>query len=176
MDEIILDMPVSPGADLLQKVPLFKALGFEETLSLACITHVVKRDEGFKILEQDSLGSALFIIREGKASVRKRDLVTGEEKEVGVLGAGDLFGEMSLIEDQLVSADVVANTPIELLVLPRREFENLLSKNATLAAKIWRSFCRSLSDKLRKSNQKNFALTNAPGDHAKALGFPKGRG
>jgi CRP-like cAMP-binding protein len=173
--EISIDLPMSPGADLLQRVPLFRTLGFEETLSLAGITHLEKRGEGAPILEQDSLGAALFIIKEGRVAVRRREH-TGEVRELAVLREGELFGEMSLIEDQLVSADVVALTPVELLCLPRRDFELLLEKNPALAAKIYRSFCRSLSDKLRKANTRLAEATRKPGDEAKALGFPKGRG
>jgi CRP/FNR family cyclic AMP-dependent transcriptional regulator len=175
LDEISLDLPVMPGADLLQRVTLFKTLSFTETIALSEITHVEKRAEGATILEQDSLGSALFIIKEGKAAVRRRELVSGEAREVAVLREGELFGEMSLIEDQLVSADVVALTPVELLVLPRKEFEGLLTRNPALAVKIYRAFCRSLSDKLRKANVRVAEATNDAGDHAKALGFPKGR-
>ncbi len=176
MEEISIDMPVMPGADLLQRVPLFKTLGFSETLALSEITHLDKRAEGARILEQDSLGSALFIIKEGKAAVRRRDPATGELRELAVLAEGELFGEMSLIEDQLVSADIVALSQIELLVLPRREFENLLARQPALAAKIWRTFCRALSEKLRKANQRLAEATGKPSDQAKAHGFPRGRG
>jgi len=173
--DITLDLPMSPGCDLLQRVPLFKTLGFQETLSLAEITHLEKRAEGSKILEQDSLGGALFIVKEGKVAIRRRE-PTSEIRELAVLREGDLFGEMSLIEDQLVSADVVALTQVELLVMPRRDFENLLERNPSLAAKIYRTFCRSLSDKLRKSNTRLYEATQKSSDQAKALGFPKGRG
>ena len=174
--EISLDLPMSPGADLLQRVALFKTLGFQETLSLAEITRIDKREEGFKILEQDSLGGALFIIKEGKVAVRRREPQSGEVRELAVLLEGELFGEMSLIEDQLVSADVVALTAVELIVLPRKDFESLLERNPSLAAKIYRTFCRSLSDKLRKSNTRLYEQTKKTTDQAKAFGFPKGRG
>lgn len=154
MDEISLDLPMSPGADLLQRVALFKTLGFEETLALSAISHVDKREDGHVILQQDSLGQALFILKEGKALVRRRDPITGEQRDLATLAQGELFGEMSLIEDQLVSADVVALGAVELLVIPRREFESLLAKNERLAIKIYRCFCRALSDKLRRANQK----------------------
>ena len=154
MDEISIDLPMSPGADLLQRVALFKTLGFEETLALSAISHVEKRDDGQLILQQDSLGQALFILKEGRATVRRRDPITGEQRDLATLGQGELFGEMSLIEDQLVSADVVALGEVEVLVIPRRDFESLLGKNERLAVKIYRCFCRALSDKLRRAIQK----------------------
>ena len=70
------------------------------------------------------------------------------------MGPGELFGEMSLIDDQLVSADVVAQGNVEVLVIPRRAFESLLTLNDKLAVKVYRCFCKALSEKLRRANQK----------------------
>src|SRR3954471_8424948 len=109
MDEISLDLPVVPGVDLLQRVPLFAKLGYEETMALAQISQVENRSDGELIIAQDSLGGALYILKEGKAAVRRRDHITGEVKELAVLSKGELFGEMTLIDDQLASADVAAS-------------------------------------------------------------------
>ena len=154
MDEISLDLPVTPGVDLLQRVPLFRTLGFTETLALAGICKIEQKADAAVLLHQDSLGQALYIIKEGAAVVRRHDPITGLEKELATLAPGELFGEMSLIDDQLVSADVVAKGPIELLVIPRREFERLLAGNDKLAVKVYRCFCAALSDRLRKANLK----------------------
>lgn len=152
MDEISLDLPVVPGVELLQRVPLFAKLGYEETMALAQISHVETRADGEIAIHQDSLGSALFILKEGKAVVRRRDPITGDVKELATLGKGELFGEMSLIDDQLASADVAAQGPVELLVIPRKAFEALLASDERLAIKVFKCFCRALNDKLRKAN------------------------
>lgn len=152
MEEISLDLPTVPGVDLLQRVPLFAKLGYEETMALAQISQVEKRADGDLIIAQDSLGGALYILKEGRAAVRRRDVVTGEVKELAQLGKGELFGEMTLIDDQLASADVAALGPVELLVIPRRAFEALLASDDRLAIKVFKCFCRALSDKLRKAN------------------------
>lgn len=154
MDEITLDLPVTPGVDLLQRVPLFRTLGFAETLALSGICKIEEKSDGAVILHQDSLGNALYILKEGAATVRRRDPITSVEKELATLAPGELFGEMSLIDDQLVSADVVAKGTVELLVIPRREFEKLLASNDKLAIKVYRCFCAALSDRLRKANTK----------------------
>lgn len=175
MEELSLDLEVTPGADLLQRVPLFKSLGWAETMAVAEITHIEKHPEGYKILEQDALGSALFLIKEGRVAVRHREQ-NGEVRELAVLRDPELFGEMSLLQDNLVSADVVALTPVELIVMPRKEFESVLDRNPTLAIKVYKSFCRSISDKLRKANTRLYDATQKISDYAKALGFPKGTG
>ena len=154
MDEISLDLPVTPGVDLLQRVPLFRTLGFAETMALSGICKIEVKADAAVIIHQDSLGQALYIIKEGEAVVRRHDPITGAEKELATLERGELFGEMSLIDDQLVSADVVAKGAVELLVIPRREFERLLAGNDKLAVKVYRCFCAALSDRLRKANSK----------------------
>ncbi|HUJ24659.1 MAG TPA: cyclic nucleotide-binding domain-containing protein [Myxococcales bacterium] len=154
MDEISIDLPVTPGVDLLQRVPLFRTLGFTETMMLSSICSIERKSDAQVIIHQDSLGQALYILKEGAALVRRRDPITGLEKELAQLRQGELFGEMSLVDDQLASADVVARGEVELLVIPRRDFEKLLASNDKLAVKVYRCFCAALSERLRKANAK----------------------
>jgi CRP/FNR family cyclic AMP-dependent transcriptional regulator len=152
MEEIDLELHTTPGAELLQRVPLFRRLGFAETMLLSGICRIEHKPDKAVIIHQDSLGQALYILKEGSALVKRRDPLTGVEKELATLAQGELFGEMSLIDDQLVSADVIAKGPVELLVIPRREFEALTGKNDKLAVKVYRCFCAALAERLRKAN------------------------
>lgn len=154
VDEISLDLPVTPGVELLQKVPLFRTLGFQETMALSAICSIEKKADGQVIIQQDSLGQALYVLKEGMATVRRRDPLTGVEQELATLPQGELLGEMSLIDDHLASAEVLAKGEVELIVLPRREFEKLLASNDKLAIKVYRCFCAALADRLRKANAK----------------------
>jgi len=154
VDEINLDMPTFPGIELLQKAPLFAKLGFQETMELAQISHVELRSDGELIIAQDSLGGALYVLKEGVAKVRLHEREGGKVRELATLQRGELFGEMTLIDDMLASADVVAHGPVELLVIPRKKFDELLLHNNVLAVKVYRCFCRALTDKLRRANSK----------------------
>jgi len=151
---IDLDLPVTPGVGLLQRVQLFRRLGFAETMLLSEICKIEHKPDGAVIIHQDSLGQALYILKEGAALVKRRDPITGVEKDLATLAQGELFGEMSLIDDQLASADVIAKGAVELLVIPRREFETLLAKHDKLAIKVYKCFCAALTDRLRKANAK----------------------
>jgi CRP-like cAMP-binding protein len=71
---------------------------------------------------------------------------------LGALGAGELFGEMSLVDDLFTSARVEAESDVELIVLPRGQFEQLMASDLALAVKVYRAFCRTLSDRLRRAN------------------------
>ncbi len=141
---------VLEGADRLQKLPLFAGLSYEETNQLAALVRQERRAGGEVIVEEHALGSALYIVLEGRVRIER---TRGDGVEVlGQLGAGELFGEMSLIEDLLTSARVVADGEVALLSIPRLPFEKLLAKSDRLALKVYRAFCRQLSERLRRAN------------------------
>lgn len=147
------------GIELLQKTPLFARLGFDETQRLAELVRIERWKRGQLVVEQDSLGQALYIVRRGEVAVYDRD-ASGARHEVSRLGEGELFGEMSLVDDLLASADVeVESDEAELLVIPRDGFEKLVESDDRLAVKVYRSFCRTLSERLRRQNQRLIGKT-----------------
>jgi len=143
-----LDEP--DGIDLIQRTSLFGRLGFDETHRLGRIVYLRRATRGTLVVEQDSLGEALYILRSGTATVLRRDS-RGERDELGHLGPGEFFGEMSLVDELLASADVeISSDDAEFLVLPRDEFERLLQSDDRLALKVYRAFCRALTERLRR--------------------------
>jgi CRP-like cAMP-binding protein len=142
------------GVELLQKLHLFKKLTFDETSQLGSIIEYVDVPEGNVVIEQNALGNALYVIAKGQVKVTRDTDGDGKhtsEEEIGRLSEGELFGEMSLIDDLLTSARVTTVTPCRLLKMPRDKFERLLGTDDKLAVKVYRSFCRTLSDRLRKT-------------------------
>jgi CRP-like cAMP-binding protein len=76
------------------------------------------------------IGYEFYIIIDGKATV------TRGGKQVAVLGPGDAFGELSLLDRAPRNATVVATTDIDALILGQREFSALLDIIPTLAHKL----------------------------------------
>ena len=139
------------GTDLIQKTFLFRLLIFDETLALANLFQRQSVAAGETIIEENALGQALYLIQSGKVGIFKGE---GESiEEIATLGAGQLFGEMSLIENELTSASVVAAEPTVLLVIRRKDFEDLMEFNKDIALKIFRTFCNTLSERLRRTSQ-----------------------
>jgi CRP/FNR family transcriptional regulator/CRP/FNR family cyclic AMP-dependent transcriptional regulator len=60
------------------------------------------------------------------------------------IGPGEFFGEMSLLDGQPRSATVVADTPMRMLVIPRREFVTLLREVPSLTERILIALCQRL--------------------------------
>ena len=142
------------GVELLQKLHLFKKLTFEETSQLGGIIEYVDAAPDTVVIEQNALGNALYVIAKGQVKVTRDTDGDGQHtatEEILRLGDGELFGEMSLIDDLLTSARVTTVTPCRLLKMPRDKFERLLGSDDKLAVKVYRSFCRTLSDRLRRT-------------------------
>jgi CRP-like cAMP-binding protein len=105
------------------------------------------------ILFEDDPGDALFVVVTGQVKV----VLVGEDgREVilAVLGQGDFFGEMSLIDDEPRSAHVIAMDDSSLLVLRREDFQAALEDHPRIAL----GLLRAMSRRLRRADDKIGAL------------------
>jgi CRP/FNR family cyclic AMP-dependent transcriptional regulator len=154
------------NATFLATVPLFKGLSPPELSRFAEVTREKSFPRGSVILFEDDPGDALFIVRLGRVKVV---LVGDDGREVilGVLGVGDHFGELSLIDDQPRSAHVIAVEDAELLVLRREDFRRRVEETPAVA---W-SLMKELSHRLRSADNKigGLVLLDVPGRIARLL-------
>jgi CRP-like cAMP-binding protein len=138
------------GSDLVQKTFLFNGLNFDETAMLAGAFQRESFDKGDIIIEEDSIGMALFIVTSGQVEVSKGH---GDEIQVlATLGVGELFGEMSLIEDALTSASITALEKTEVLKLEKEDLDSMMASEHEFALKVYKAFCQALSERLRKTS------------------------
>ena len=143
--------------ELLKKSPLFQSLNVKETNLLGSICKTEKYPAGATIIEENTNGRALFIIKSGEVKVSKID-ESGKERAIGMLSPGEHFGEMALIEDQHTSARIVADVDVELLTISRADLVKLLENTPELAAKIYYSICKTLSERLRRADTYSLLL------------------
>lgn len=153
-------------SDFLASVPLFTELDADELQQFALLTREKAYPKGSVILFEDDPGDALFVVREGRVKV----VLVGEDgREVilGVLGVGDHFGELSLLDDQPRSAHVIAMEDSTLLVLHRDDFRRRVEANSRVA---W-ALLRELSRRLRRADNKigGLVLLDVPGRIARLL-------
>ena len=118
------------------------------------------------ILFEDDPGDSLFVVRDGRVKV----VLIGEDgREVilGVLGVGEYFGELSLIDDRPRSAHVIAMEDSNLLVLRREDFRKRVESSPSVA---W-SLLTELSRRLRRADDKigGLVLLDVPGRIARLL-------
>lgn len=137
------------AADVLKRVPLFNDLSEAELARFAEVTREREYPRNSVILFEDDPGDALYIVSSGQVKV----VLIGEDgREVilSVLGDGDFFGEMSLIDDEPRSAHVIAMKDSHLLVLRRDDFQVQLQQHPSVALKL----LRVLVQRLRRADEK----------------------
>ncbi len=136
--------------ELLKKVRIFHGLSDDELAKFEDITTEVSFPASEVIIEEGSEGKALYVIKRGTVSVSKVD---GEVRtELVKLVAGEHFGEMSLIEDTKTSARVVAYNDVECMLVPRDQFLGVVDKDDGIAAKVYKNFTKTLSERLRSTS------------------------
>ena len=110
------------------------------------------------MFHEGEIGDKLYLILDGKVRI-SRNLPGMGEEALAVLGAGEAFGEMSLIDDTPRSADALVHERTRLLVITREAFEDLLFLHKDLAYEILWNFVKTLSGRLREANDKMAFMT-----------------
>jgi signal transduction histidine kinase len=129
----VADRPV----DLIRQVPIFSELSDAEAEELWHSGRRVLAAPGELIIREGAPGDTLFIILSGLLEVTKHD--DDREITLATRGAGDVLGEMSLLERTPRTASVRASQPSELLVIGQEEFRQLLAKRPEAAATLLRT-------------------------------------
>jgi CRP/FNR family cyclic AMP-dependent transcriptional regulator len=109
---------------------------------------------------------SLYIILSGRLKVMMSD-ADGKEVILSILGPGEFFGEMGLIDDNPRSASVVAIEPCELLAIMRRDFKKCMTDNVEMAMAVMRGLVRRLREADRKIG--SLALLDVYGRVARLL-------
>ncbi|HEX9703669.1 MAG TPA: Crp/Fnr family transcriptional regulator [Gemmatimonadales bacterium] len=137
------------AAAVLEKIPLFNQLAPGELQRVVDVTRERTYPKNSVILFEDDPGDALYVVALGQVKV----VLIGEDgREVilSVLGTGEFFGEMALIDDEPRSAHVIAMEDSSLLVLRREDFQGILRQSPGIAL----ALLRELSRRLRRVDEK----------------------
>lgn len=136
-----------PFLKQLKKVPLFSALSQKDLKLVAKRGSDLEVPAGKVLVEQGAAGAEFFVIVSGTAKVTRRG------KSVATVGPGDYFGDLALLDKAPRNATVVAVTPMELVVLPQREFAGLIEDVPGFARKLLAGMARRLREADAKSVQ-----------------------
>ena len=105
------------------------------------------------LFRENDPGDAMYVLLEGRVRISKMVEGIGEEA-LAILEPGAFFGEMALIDDAPRSADAKAHVDCKLAEIRRDELEQLLFVDRELAHDLLWAFCRTLSARLRETNDK----------------------
>jgi len=151
---------------LLQEHPLFSGLpaGIIERLSSYAVMKDVKR--GTTIFTKGEVGNSLFAVCEGTVKMTSPS-ADGKDAVFNLITEGAIFGEIALLDGRTRTADAVAATDCQLMVIDRRDFLPLLRSQQELAIKMIDVLC----DRLRRTSEQveDVMFLDLPGRLAKAL-------
>jgi CRP/FNR family transcriptional regulator, cyclic AMP receptor protein len=131
---------------ILERHPLLAHLSSDRLGRLAREGEIETWKGGDEIVAEGSLGDALFLVLSGEVAVHRAS------QTFATLGAGEIFGEMSMVEPAPRSATVTAMSPTFLFRLPHEALHRLLIDDPQTASALLVQIVKTLSDRLRRAN------------------------
>lgn len=138
-------MARSTITDHLSQVPLFSACSKKELGIIARATTEVTVPDGHVLTTQDEVSREAFVLVKGKATVKRNNRKVAEVK------AGSIIGELGLLDRGPRTATVIADGPLDLLVIAPREFSALLDDVPSIATKMLKSLAAMVRDLDKKA-------------------------
>lgn len=132
-----------------KRFALFAELDDRELASIAAVAKTRRYAKDDVVFHADESGDVFCLIKEGQVKVT---MISPEGKEIilSLLGTGEFFGEMALIEDEPRSATVVATEALELVTIWRSDFLQILAENFSITKKV----LMEMSHRLRNASNR----------------------
>src|SRR5436305_968873 len=116
---------------LFRRFVLFAELDDRELASVAAVAKTRRYAKDDVVFHADESGDVFSLIKEGQVKVT---MISPEGKEniLSMLGPGEFFGEMALLDNEPRSATVIATEALELAIIWRSAFLHILSENFSI--------------------------------------------
>jgi len=128
---------------LIAKHPLFGALQATQLQRLVAYAKRRNVRAGRVLFNKGDPGNALFAIRAGTIKITAPSS-DGREAVFNILTEGEVFGEIALLDGQPRTADAVAISDCDLVVIERRDFLALVETDPKIALKLIELLCARL--------------------------------
>src|SRR3954453_5631184 len=109
------------NVETLRAVPVFESLDDDAADTICSLLTPEQCEAGAVLFRAGDAGDSMYLIEDGKIQISMRSS-DGEDLILAVLGPGDFFGEMALIDNKPRSANAMVCEPSRLAVLSRQVF------------------------------------------------------
>jgi CRP/FNR family transcriptional regulator, cyclic AMP receptor protein len=140
-------------AGVLAKVNIFSGLSSLHLRRIAALGTEEQHAYGTAIFAEGDVGQKFYVVLEGAVRISKIVPGMGEEA-LAIHREGNFFGEMSLIDEAPRSAHALVHERCRLFVISKQDLEDLLFVDRDLAYELLWSIVRTLSKRLRETNDK----------------------
>jgi MFS superfamily sulfate permease-like transporter/CRP-like cAMP-binding protein len=157
-DQRRADQALHPDRLDLAEFELCEGASPSQLALLASLLREERVPAGAMLCREGDPACCLWLIRAGALSVR---VGSGRsDRRLAAYGAGKIMGEMALIENKPRSASVVADEDVDLYMLTRDAYNDIVCNHPDLASLLFKNISRELSDRLRlRSNELRAALS-----------------
>ena len=159
-------MATTVSTTVLKSVPLFASFPDDQLRMLVTVVTRRSAPRASVIMAAGAQIDSLYIVISGRLKVMMGD-ADGKEVILSLIGPGEFFGEMGLIDDSPRSASVVTIEPCELLSIAKRDFKKILAENFEMSMAVMRGLVRRLREADRKIG--SLALLDVYGRVARLL-------
>lgn len=128
---------------LLRANPFFAGLGEEAIDAIAVLCVLRRLDAGETLFLKGDPGDAFYAVRRGQIRIATGN-ASGRRLTFNLLGPGDVFGEVALLDGRSRTADAVAVEPTDLYMVRRRDFFGLLEQRPAVAIRIIELLCERI--------------------------------
>ena len=150
----------------LKYIPLFSELVDDDLRAISKVTVKQNFRKDNMVLIEEEVGSTMFIILDGRVKISR---ISDEGREVilSIMSEGDFFGEMSILDGQARSANVITLEDSSILIIHREDFLQMMHDYPQIAINL----LKELAHRLRRSDSqiKSLSLQNATGKVASTL-------
>ena len=146
--------------DFLQNINIFSNLSDSALDEIQDLFVLRKYPKGSMIILEEEYGDIVFIVSKGTVKITR---VNDEGKEVilSLMGIYDIVGELSIIDGEARSANVLAQEDCELYAITREDFMDILKNNFEISL----ALMGELASRIRKSDQHIEALSLSDAEH-----------
>jgi CRP/FNR family cyclic AMP-dependent transcriptional regulator len=123
---------------MLDKTSLWSGLSKQDLKAIAKLSKERSYEPGETIVRKGEGGVGFYLILDGAVEIKS------DGKTLSKLGPGQFFGEMSVLDNQPRSADVVVVEPTRCLTLSAWSFNAVVSENPKIALRMLQEFVRRL--------------------------------
>jgi CRP-like cAMP-binding protein len=139
---------------VLKKSTLFASVSTSELRAVAAVTEELQFKPGDHIVRENEIGDALFLIKNGSVRISK-NVGAGRSVDLAFLDAGECFGEMAAIDEEVRSATVSAKQECAVLRISKDNLLDVLQECPHIGIELLRIFVK----RLRHANSRIEALS-----------------
>ncbi len=133
-------------------IPILRGLEDDQVNKFLANTTLIRCHAGDRIVQTGEMGKEMFFILDGAAEVRR--IVDSKEHAMVTLGRGQIFGEIAYISEMPRSADVVALTELEALILTQDNLKALMAALPEISSRILFNLSVILCERLHMSTRR----------------------